>query len=289
MARAARPQPWSDATPPDTSAPLEDRTRTKGIRRADATEAAWAIVSPSSGERAPRRTSDTDRTTMAGRSPRSSTPAATLPATRRRGASVRSGRPGSPAHGTERAPRAGAPERPCADEEAAGRRSDAGSGRCPDRRRARRTRTGRRPAGGPAAVRTRGATRIGHRGVVPDSTTTAPRRSRRSKWRSTSAHTNGSSGPRSSSESGARASSTPATDSSTKRKESLETKPATCWSLSGRSRITSTEWAKAGYSGVGSRMKTKERKTGHDRLGHQVDGADHGPRPGDPGDPAHDR
>ncbi len=80
-ARAARPQPWSEATPPDTSAPLDARTSTKGIRSSAAAAAASANVSPSSGESAPRRTSEVDRTTMAGRPPRASTPACTLPMT----------------------------------------------------------------------------------------------------------------------------------------------------------------------------------------------------------------
>ena len=42
------------------------------------------MVSPSSMERAPRRSAETDRTTMAGRPPSSSTPARTVPVTSRR-------------------------------------------------------------------------------------------------------------------------------------------------------------------------------------------------------------
>ena len=76
-ARAARPQPWSEATPSDTSAPLDASTRTTGIRRVRAEAAAARMVSPSSMDSAPRRRVDTDRTTMAGRPPSSSIPART--------------------------------------------------------------------------------------------------------------------------------------------------------------------------------------------------------------------
>ena len=104
--RAAWPQPWSDATPSDTSAPLEASTSTTGIRNMRAESAAARMVSPSSIESAPRRTVDTERTTMAGRPPSSSTPARIVPATWRRmvgavGAMGRCERRWSPAHGRD--------------------------------------------------------------------------------------------------------------------------------------------------------------------------------------------
>ena len=94
-ARAARPHPCSEATPSDTSAPLVARTRTMGIRRALAAAAACLIVSPSSRHRAPRRTSEAVRTTMAGRPPSCSMPAWMLPVTRGDGRSERRGPRGS--------------------------------------------------------------------------------------------------------------------------------------------------------------------------------------------------
>ena len=204
------------------------------------------MVSPSSGERAPRRTSDDD-------ADHHGRPAAelldarprTLPGTSRRSVGAAgASRVTGPWYGTGRA----------------GTRRT----RAPGRR--RRTGGGRRPAtawarlavgtgvgvagraGGGTGGRARASPAAGHRGGRTAGSTIDGRRAgrARSKWRSTSAHTSGSSGPRSSSESGARASSTPATDSRTKRNDSLDTNPATCWSLSGRSRITSTEWANAG-------------------------------------------
>ncbi len=57
---------------------------TMGIRKDRAAAAATRMVSPSSGESAPRRSDDTERATMAGRPPNSSTPARTVPVTSRR-------------------------------------------------------------------------------------------------------------------------------------------------------------------------------------------------------------
>ncbi len=83
-ARAACPHPCRAATPSETSAPLEDSTRTTGMRKLRAAVAATAMVLPSSVDRAPRRSDETVRTTMAGRPASSSTPARTVPVTSRR-------------------------------------------------------------------------------------------------------------------------------------------------------------------------------------------------------------
>ncbi len=83
-ARAACPHPWREATPSETSAPLDASTITMGIRKVRAEAAATRRVSPSSMDRAPLRCEDTDRATIAGRPPTSSTPACTVPVTSRR-------------------------------------------------------------------------------------------------------------------------------------------------------------------------------------------------------------
>ena len=147
------------------------------------------------------------------------------------------------------------------------------SGRTGIRPPVRRRRAGRNPAG---PRRRRGTVRR--------------LRSARSKWRSTSAHTSGSSGPRSSSESGARARITAATTSRVIRNESLDTKPAICWSVSGRQPDdVGGRGRRPGTAAVGDEDEDEREEDGDDRLGHQVDGPDHRSRAGDARDPADDR